>query len=443
MTWSVKRSPGYALLMEMGCGKTISTVAVIGRAYLNGLITKVLIIAPKSILPVWEEEFLKFADFPYHLTILTGSSEKKKQMLQAIPAERLQIVVINYDSVALIEAALLKWQPDFIVADESTRIKNPSAKSSKAVHRIAKKCRYRMILTGSPITQNPLDLYSQYKMLDETLFGTSFFAFKNYYAVLGGYNQPVGYRNMPELIEKAHAIAYRVTKADALDLPDTIDEIYPIHLEDKALKMYRQFVKDSYMELTRGEVTATNILTRLLRLQQITGGFIKPDEEEERYQQVSKAKLEALADIIETVTESGEKLVVMARFIPEIKEITKLLEKKKMKYALIYGAVKDRAEEIRRFQEEEDCKVFVGQIQTTSMGITLTAASTCVFYSLSYNYADYIQAKARIHRIGQHKKCVYIHLVAKGTVDETVMEALGRKEDIAHAIVDNWQNIIK
>lgn len=252
--------------MEMGCGKTITTVAVIGRAFLNGLITRVLIIAPKSIVAVWEEEFMKFADFPYTLTVLTGSSDKKKQQLKAIPKEGLQVVVINYDSVSLIEANLLNWNPDFIVADESTRIKNPNAKSSKAVHRIAKKCKYRMILTGSPITQNPLDLYSQYKMLDESIFGTSFYAFKNYYAVLGNYNQPVGYKNMPELIEKAHSVAYRVTKADALDLPDTIDEVYPIHLEDKAAKLYKQFVKDSYIELSKGEVTATNILTRLLRL---------------------------------------------------------------------------------------------------------------------------------------------------------------------------------
>jgi SNF2 family DNA or RNA helicase len=439
----VKHSPGYALLMEMGCGKTITSVAITGRAYLNGLINRVLIIAPKSIVAVWHEEFHKFADFPYQLTLLSGSSVKKKQLLRKISNEGLQIAVVNYDSVALIEDEIHKWHPEFIVADESTRIKNPQAKCSKAIHRIAKNCKYRMILTGSPITKNPLDLFSQYKMLDESLFGSSYYAFKNHFAVLGDFRQPIGYRNMPELIKKAHSIAYRVTKADALDLPDTIDEIHPIHLEEKAQRMYKQFVRDSYMELSKGEVTATNILTRLLRLQQITGGFIKPDEEVERYQQVSTAKLEALSDIVDSVIESGEKLVIMVRFIPEIKEITKLLDKKKLKYALIHGGIKDRAEEIRRFQEDEDCKVFVGQIQTTSMGITLTAASTCVFYSLSYNYADYIQAKARIHRIGQTKKCVYIHLVAKGTIDETVMQALEKKEDIAHTIVDNWRSIIK
>ncbi len=429
--------------MEMGCGKSITTVAITGRAYVNGHINKLLVIAPKSIVSVWEEEFSRFADFTYTLEVLIGSREKKKQQLSKIRNHGLQIAVVNYDSVPLLEADIMQWKPDFIVADESTRIKNPNAKSSKSIHKISKQCKFRMILTGSPITQNPLDLYSQYKMLDESIFGASFYAFKNYYAVLGDYNQPIGYKNMQELIEKAHSIAYRVTKDEALDLPDTINKTHYITLESRAMKLYKQFVKDSYMELSKGDVIATNILTRILRLQQITGGFIRPDEEAERYEQISKAKLEALEDIVDCHIEIGQKLVIMARFIPEIKEICKLLEKKKIKYAMICGEVKDRAEEIEKFQNDEDCMVFVGQIQTTSMGITLTAASTCVFYSLSYNYADYIQAKARIHRIGQRNICLYIHLVAKGTIDETVMEALGRKEDIAKSIIDNWKNVIK
>jgi SNF2 family DNA or RNA helicase len=364
-------------------------------------------------------------------------------MLGKIPESGLQVIVINYDSVPIIERELTGWNPDFIVADESTRIKNPGTKLSKSIHRISKKCSYRMILTGSPITQNPLDLFSQYKMLDDNIFGKSFYAFKNYYAVLGFYNQPVGYKNMQDLIKKAHSIAYRVTKEDALDLPATIDEIHPVILENKTAKIYRQFVKDSHTELTKGEVAATNILTRILRLQQITGGFIKPDEGGHQYERISSAKLEALDDIITSMLESGEKIVVVARFIPEIKEICKLLEKKKFKYSLIFGETKNRADEINKFQNDKECMVFVGQIQTISMGITLTAASTCVFYSYSYNYADYIQVKSRIHRIGQTKKCLYIHLVAKNTIDEIILEALRKKEDIAKSVVDNWKNIIK
>ena len=442
-------SPGFALLMEMGTGKTITSIAIVGKAYLTGKTKRLLILAPKSIVAVWEDEFSKFADFPYSLSVLTGTSQNKAKLLKNISHSGLEVAVVNYDSVPLIEKELTAWHPDFLICDESSKIKNPTAKMSKATYRVAKLCKYRLILTGTPIQNNPLDFFSQYKILDDSIFGKSFYAFKNEYAILGTYNQPIGWRKLPELVKKAHSIAFRVTKAEALDLPDIIDEIRPIALEDKAQKLYKAFVKESYMELSKGEqgapvaVTATNILTRLLRLQQITGGFIRPDEESERYEQISSAKLDALEDVIDTAISENKKLVVIARFIPEIKEICKMLDKKKIKYAHICGEVKDRAAEVDAFQNNPECMVFVGQLQTVSMGLTLTAASTMVFYSLSYNFADYSQARARIHRIGQKNNCLYIHLVVKNTVDETVLKALKQKENIATKIVDDWRSILK
>lgn len=226
-------------------------------------------------------------------------------------------------------------------------------------------------------------------------------------------------------------------------MPETTDIIRSITLEDKVMKLYRQFVKDSYTELSKGEVTATNILTRLLRLQQITGGFLRPDEYSERYEQVSSAKLDALEDIIDTAISENNKLVIIARFIPEITEICKMLDKKNIQYSRICGDVKDRATEVDKFQNNPQCMVFVGQLQTVSMGLTLTASSIMVFYSLSYNFADYSQARARIHRIGQRNACQYIHLAAKDTIDETVLKALKQKENIATKIVDDWRSILK
>lgn len=436
-------SPGFALLMEMGTGKTITSIGIVGKAYLTGKIKRLLILAPKSIVSVWEDEFSKFASFPYSLSVLTGTSAKKAEQLKTISHEGLEIAVMNYDSISLIEKDLAAWRPDFLIRDESSKIKNPTAKMSKATHRIAKTCKYRLILTGTPIQNNPLDFFSQYKVLDERIFGKSFYAFKNEYAILGIYNQPVGWRKLPELVKKAHSIAFRVTKAEALDLPDMIDEIRPITLENKAQRLYSAFVKESYMELSKGEVTATNILTRLLRLQQITGGFIRPDTESERYEQISSAKLDAFEDIVDTAISENKKLAVIARFIPEIAEICKLLDRKNIKYSRICGEVKDRSTEVDKFQNNPQCMVFVGQLQTVSMGLTLTTASTMVFYSLSYNFADYSQARARIHRIGQKNNCQYIHLVVKNTVDETVLKALEQKENIATKIVDDWRSLIK
>lgn len=440
---TVMLTPGYALLMEMGCGKTITAIGIAGRAFMNQKCQRLLVAAPKSILGVWKAEFEKFAAFPYSLTILQGSSAKKCDTLKRLPTYGLQVVVVNYESVVLIEKALLVWGPDFIICDESTKIKNPTAKMSKTLYRLSKRAAYRLILTGTPVQNNPLDFFSQYKFLDDRIFGTSYYAFKSEYAVLGTYNELIGWRNLPELVRKAHSIAYRVTKAEALDLPEVMDEIRPVLLEDTAMKKYRKFQKDSYMELSQGEVTATNVLTHLLRLQQITGGFVRPDENNERYEQVSRAKLEALADIVDAAVSEKHKLVVIARFTVEIETICRMLEQKGLVYTKVSGTVKDRSEQVERFQTDPECMVFVGQIQTVSMGLTLTAASTMVFYSWSYNYADYSQARARIHRIGQQNNCLYIHLVVPGTVDETILSALKQKENIAVSVVDNWKELLQ
>ena len=206
---------------------------------------RLLILAPKSIIAVWEDEFSKFADFPYSLSVLTGTSQNKTKLLKGILHSGLEVAVVNYDSVPLIEKELTAWHPNFLICDESSKIKNPTAKMSKATYRIAKVCKYRLILTGTPIQNNPLDFFSQYKVLDDRIFGKSFYAFKNEYAVLGTYNQPIGWRKLSELVKKAHSIAFRVTKAEALDLPDIIDEIRPIALEDKTQKLYKAFVKES------------------------------------------------------------------------------------------------------------------------------------------------------------------------------------------------------
>lgn len=204
------------------------------------------------------------------------------------------------------------------------------------------------------------------------------------------------------------------------------------------MKTYRNLIKDSYVELTNGEVSVTNVLTRLLRLSQLTGGFIG-DDESGSVQKISEAKLKALEDILDASRQENKKLVVIARFIPEIHAICEMLDKHGISYSLIMGGVKDRAEQVARFQNNPDVSVFVGQIATAGMGITLTAASTMVFYSLDYLMSNFEQTKARIHRVGQKSNCTYLYLVAKGTVDEKVLRALRQKADLAKALVDDFR----
>lgn len=436
------KSKSVAILAEMGTGKTLISIGIAGHLYLKNEINKLLIVAPLSITKVWEEEFAKFADFDYQIKVLEGSSNKKAEMLRNLFGNKLQVAVVNYESCWRMEKEIADWKPDMIICDESSKIKNPQAKQSKALHRLGKKSKHNIILTGTPVTNNPLDFFSQYKFLDEDIFGGSYYAFRSKYAVMGGYGnyQVVGYKNLQELTEKAHNIAFRITKKEALDLPEQVDTNRYIELEPKARAVYNQVERDSFAELDSGELSTPNVLTKLLRLSQITGGYVK-NEFNDIAEQVSSAKLNELEDIVDQCMEANKKLVVFARFIPEIDAIAKMLRTKKIKYSMIRGDVKDRASEVDKFQNDNDTKVFIGQLQTTGMGLTLTAADTAVFYSLSYNFADYEQAKARIHRIGQKNTCTYIHLIAKNSIDEKVLDALSKKKNIADLVVDNWRSL--
>lgn len=438
-----EKGKAVALLADMGTGKSMMTIAITGTLEADKGVKKMLVVCPKSIVGVWEDEFRKFADYRYALTVLDGTMEKKRSSFNYMQGAALQIIVVNYESCWRLETEIAKWNPDLIVCDESSKIKTPSASQSKALHRLGRQSKYNIILTGTPITGSPLDIFSQYKFLDDSIFGTSFYLFRNRYAILGGYQNRmiVGYRHLDELVEKVHSIAFRIKIEDAVDLPPFIDETRAITLEPKAQSLYKMLEQDCYAELANGEVTARNVLTQLLRLAQCTGGFIRDDIKGEA-QQVSGAKLDALEDIIDTCLDEEKKVVVFARFVPEIEAIAAMLKKKKIGYAQIYGATTDRADQVKKFQENPEIKVFIGQLQTTGMGLTLTAANVAVFYSLDFSYANYEQSRARIHRIGQKQKCLYIHLVGKGTVDEKILNALKHKGDIAKIMVDDWRSLL-
>ena len=439
---SRRESGGCALLMEMGTGKSLTAVAITGALANAGRIRRVLVVAPLSILGVWEAEFSRFADFPYFLAVLSGTGEKKRDTLRHMTGAALQVAVVNYESAWRMEKDLRLWRPDLIVADEGHKIKTHNIAASKAMHRLGQQAGYRLLLTGTVITNKAIDVFSQFKFVNPDIFGQSFYAFRNRYFDMVGYGNhtPVLKKAMEaELTEKLHSISYRATKAECLDLPETTDVIRQVDLEPAALRIYQGLVKESYAALSGGEVTAPNILTRLLRLSQLTGGFIGNDETAS-VEQVSAAKLSALEDILDGAAAEGKKLVIIARFLPEIRAVCKLLEKRGLRYACITGEVKSREEQVEQFQKEPEVMAFVGQIATAGMGITLTAASIMVFYSLDYSMSNFEQAKARIHRVGQRMPCTYLYLVARGTVDEKVLLALKDKADLARTLVDDYRS---
>ena len=427
---------GFGFLFEMGCGKTLTAIATMGAAYQMGAIKTVLIIAPTSVCSVWPKEFDDYADFKYNVAVLLGDKQKRLAALRsltAFPFKALLVAVINYEST---------WREG--ICDESQRIKEPKAKQSQAMHKLGDVAKYKLILSGTPIQNNAIDLYSQYRFLDPTVFGTNFYAFRSRYAIMGGFDrrQIVGYRDLDKLIQKEHSIAYRVTKEEALDLPEQTFLTQYITLEGKDKQLYDKIKRDSFAELENGGViTAPTVLTKLLRLQQFTGGFIQADEGL-KPEYVFKGKLSALEDILDDyVLSAGKKLVIFCRFRPEIDLISKSLEKKRIRYASIYGDIKinDRGDIVKQFQTDPEVKVFLAQIDTAGLGITLTAADTCVYYSVNFNYAAYSQSLARIHRIGQKNRCTYIHLTVEHSIDETILKALAKKEDLAKTVVDDWR----
>ena len=373
------------------------------------------------------------------MTVLNGTGTKKAQALSNLNGKPLQVAVINYESTWRLEKELAAWKPNLIIADEGHKIKTHNISASKAMHRLGAKAGYRLLLTGTPVTNKAIDLFSQYKFLDPSVFGNSYYTFRNRYFDMTGYGNytPVLKGNMEgELIQRMHTIAYRATKAECLDLPETTDIFRRVELEPQAMRLYWQLVRDSYAEMGKGEITLTNVLTKLLRLSQLTGGFLGSNESPAT-EQVSSAKLDVLEDLIDSTLEENRKLVIIARFVPELRAICSLLEKKGVRHSLIMGGVTNRDEQVAQFQSDPAVPVFVGQIATAGLGITLTAASTMVFYSLDYSMSNFEQTKARIHRAGQRMPCTYIYLLAAGTVDEKVLAALKDKANLAKALVDD------
>lgn len=440
---------GFGFLFEMGCGKTLTAIMTMGALYEAGKIEKVLVCAPTSVCPVWPNDLESFADFKYQVRVLLGTKANRLKALNELsgfPFKGLKIAVINYESTWRddIKEAIEAWQPDLVICDESQRIKTHDAAQSKQLHRLGDMAKYKLILSGTPVQNNAVDLFSQYRFLDPTVFGNNFYSFRNRYCIMGGFNnrQIIGYRAMDELIRKEYSIAYRVTKEEALDLPEQVFKTVFLEFAPKEKKLYDQLKKDSFAELeSGGQITATTVLTKLLRLQQLTGGFLVADEAS-KPELVSEAKIDALEDIIEDyVIGEKKKLVIFARFRAELDIIEKLIKKKKIQYGMIYGDIPqtERGEVVKDFQENPDTLIIVCQIQCAGLGITLTAASTCVYYSVDFNYANYAQSLARIHRIGQRNSCTYIHLTVKGTVDEKVLKALEAKEELAKTVVDSWK----
>lgn len=338
--------------------------------------------------------------------------------------------------------------PVLIVADEVHNIKNRSANKSIAMHEFTAVSPYRLGLTGTPITNTPLDAFSEFKFINPTVYGLNWDSFRQNFAMLGGYmgQKVLSYQRLPQFTELLHQHALVIKKDECLDLPPKQYENIPVELNQKTMTVYRdmarrlvaeieEYVEDAQARGERFQVTARIVLTKLLRLSQITSGFVT--DTEGKLRRVGVEKLKVAIDLIENLVDQGESVVVFCRFRQELRDLNENLTKKKIPVRMIYGDVKqqDRTKFIEEFQESKVPMVMVCQIASGSLGITLTAARTAIFYNLDYSSANYVQAQDRIHRIGQTRKVQYLHLLASGTIDEIIYDGLQGKIEIARMVL--------
>ena len=457
-SWNKKE---YGYFMEMGTGKSKVLVDNMSMLYDKGKIDGALIVAPKGVYTNWLSQ-----EIPTHLVrhvkpkmvlwTATTSKAKDKEYQQLFkPDLDLHILIMNVEAFSTkkgVEFAykFLRSHKTLMTIDESTTIKNPSAKRTKSILMLGKHAKYRRILTGSPVTKSPLDLYSQCAFLNENLLDHgSYYAFRNRYARMvdrnfGGRRVQIvaSYQRLDELEDILKAFSYRVQKVDCLDLPKKIFINRTVELTKEQNEAYATMKSAALAQLKGKMATAPHVLTQLMRLHQITCGHLKSDDG-----QITNFKHNRIEELIDVIDEMEGKVIIWANYVHDIEQITKELEKEYGEGCVVqyYGKVssEDRQTAIKEFQDpNSNVKYFIGNTQTGGYGITLTAASNVIYYSNSYDLEKRLQSEDRAHRIGQHKPVTYVDLIAKKTVDEKIIKALRKKINIASTImgdtVQDW-----
>ena len=443
----------FAYFMEMGTGKTKVLIDNLAMLYDKGKVDGALIIAPKGVVKTWYEQELPthLPDHVENVTVLwqsniTKTQQEKLESLFEIETA-LHILIMNVESFSTdkglnFASKFLNSHKTLMAIDESTTIKTPTAKRTKNIIRLGDLAKYRRIMTGSPITKNPLDLYTQCYFLDPYLLDhASYYSFRNRYAVMksmhvrGRTIQVVSkFQNLDELSERVKTFSDRVLKEDCLDLPPKIFMKRHVSLTPDQKKLYEQMKKQA-MAVLNGKVTSTmTVLTQLMRLHQITCGHFTADDGST--QPVNSNRLNELMDVL---AETEGKAIIWANYQLSVGEIIQRIIKEygEDSYVHYYGLTsqEDRQDNIRKFQNDPNCRFIIGTPQTGGYGITLTQAHTVIYYSNSYDLEKRLQSEDRAHRIGQKKTVTYIDLIAEDTVDEKIVKALRDKINIASEVM--------
>jgi SNF2 family DNA or RNA helicase len=423
---------GAMLAMAMGTGKSKVAIDLIQNRHHR----LTVITCPKSVVANWPDEIERHQAVQFMTVALTEKSvalktERAKQAVAAAQHLGLPLVlIINHES--LWREPFASWLAtagvDCLVVDEIHRAKAPGGRFSMYLSRVGRRIPWRLGLTGTPMPHSPLDVYAQYRFLNPNIFGTSYARFRARFAVMGGFDgkQVVGYQNEREMRARFESIAYQADDT-VVELPEVMHLRRTFALEGEAKRIYRELEREFVSDVHEGTVTVSNALTKLLRLQQITGGAVTDDDRVSRVLHTGKRAL--LADVLEDLA-PREPVVVFARFHADLDAIRAAAVESGRTVAELSG----RRDELRAWQDGA-ADVLACQIQSGGVGINLTRARFCVYYSLGFSLAEYLQSLKRTHRPGQTRPVTYVHLLAAGTVDERVYQALAKRQDVVESIL--------
>ena len=443
----------FAYFMEMGTGKTKVLIDNVAMLYDKGKVDGVLIIAPKGVVGTWYNQELPnhLADHIENVTVLWQANINKKQQEKLDQlfktGHELHILVMNVEALStdkgkLFAAKFLRSHKSMLAIDESTTIKNPKAKRTKNILSLGNICKYRRIMTGSPVTRNPLDLYSQCEFLNPNLLQfTSYYAFRNRYAemkTIHVHGRSVDvvhkFQNLKELSETLKPFSYRVLKQDCLDLPEKVYIKREISLSPEQKKLYEQMKKQAFATLNGKQVTSVTVLTQLMRLQQITCGHFTADDGS-----IQPIRNNRLAELLDVLEEIEGKVIIWGHYQEDVKNIVNILTDKYGPGSVVsyYGLTpqEERQKNIKKFQANNGVRFLVGTPQTGGYGITLTEANTVIYYSNGYDLEKRMQSEDRAHRIGQKKTVTYVDIIAQNTVDEKIVKSLRKKINIASEVM--------
>ena len=433
----------FALLMEQGTGKTKVIIDNAAYLYGKGEITALIVIAPNGVHRNWinSEIPIHMPKWCLHKSVFytAGMNKKRTEEYNSVigASDCLKIFSFNVEAFTSIKAiefmqkALLSNKV-MLVVDESSRIKRPGAKRTKIITKFGKQAEYLRIMTGTPVTKGPEDVYSQFKFLDHKILGyDSFYSFRARYCTMGGFEnrQIISYQNIDELTRNIEGHSFRVLKKDCLDLPDKIYQRHYVEMSAKQIKIYKNMKESFVAELEGQVVNAPEAITRLLRLQQITCGWFPTENGVEPIEN-KNLRLEALKEILGDI---NSKVIIWARFKADLKAIEAALGDLAVSY---HGEVSndDREAAVYRFQNDDSIRYFIGQPQSGGIGLTLTAADYVVYYSNSFDLEIRMQSEDRCHRIGTKNNVTYIDIEARKTIDSKIIKALREKKSLADII---------